>query len=154
MDAGDIAQQRKKSAPLIKWAKAIIDGADVLSMAADFLAKLDELRAEKVVVAGEIRDLSEKKAALANEFHAQEASHANTRERFGPEISRLRAEVNTARAKAKVQLAGFADQLIAAQKNHASALSALAEEILELEGLLGTATEKYNAFKKEIISHG
>ncbi len=154
MNVGDIVVRKKKGHVIVKWAKAVVDADDVLSMATTFLARLPELKREQAGLTKEIADLGEAKARLANEFHAQQTKHASVRDEFGPEISRMRAEVHAERVKTQAQMGGFAGQLAAAQEKHNENLAELSAELLQVEGLLGAATDKYNAFKKELMSHG
>lgn len=154
MNAGDVALQKKKATPLIKWAKAVVEGAGVLDMASEFLGQLDALRAQRVIMEADLGHLKERGAAAANEFHAQAKRHADARDQFAPEMAKIRDEVGAQRGTAAAEIEVLRHQVVQAEEKHAVALSVLAEEMLEMEGLLEATVDKYNAFMKEITPHG
>ena len=154
MKVGDIVASKKKGHSIVKWAKSVVEADDVLAMATTFLARLPELKRERDAVGKEVSDLKEVKARLANEFGDQQTKHAAERAEFGPAISKMRAEVHVERVKTKAQMDGFAGLLETAQEKHNEALAVMTAELLQVEGLLGVAVDKYNAFKKELMSHG
>ncbi len=154
MNNGDIAVQKKKAASIVKWAKTVVDADGVLTMAAQFLASLADLKTVHTNLAEEVAALTEKKTRVANEFHAEQARHVAERQEFAPAIGKMRAEVHAERAKTKAQVDNCADATAVARDKHTENLTAMANELLEMEGLLEAAVDKYNQFKKEITSHG
>ena len=44
--------------------------------------------------------------------------------------------------------------MTAAQETHDTALSTMAEQLLQIEGIYEAAVDKYNQFKMEVTSHG
>ncbi len=151
---GPIAKQKKTSAPLIRFAQSVIDGVGILDMATQFLGQIDDLRTQKEAHASELQELQEKKEQLTKAFRIQEVEHAVARETFGPEISRIRAEVHTERVQAKTRIDSIKAQVTEAERKQAAKLSDLAQELLHMETLMQVAVTRYNEFKKEITSHG
>ena len=154
MNIGDIVRHRKKMTPVVKWAKAVLEAESALAFAQECIGKTHDVRRIRDTLTQEITELQSQLVLAKNELHAEQSRLAQEREFLSAKIGEARRDAHLARAKAKAQIDGYHDQVTAAQETHDTALSTMAEQLLQIEGIYEAAVDKYNQFKMEVTSHG